>query len=340
MYNVSAISLQNIYSPSAVTKSSSKNDFSAAIDAVFAPSAAEKYVQTSGIEITADNLYATLVERAKTSSEKLAEYDFSDMYVTSTAHQNVFSESQRNALKRGANFGNMLNQLSDQEQKAIKDAGCFHVPVPIGAGELPRFMDDIMQALSEGMSLTDALDSKIKEFMRNNSIDLVSNSWTDCFFVNPANGDVVVQWTKSRIQKNGEYDGYFSDVDAALELADDLATFLRYAAFAQEDDDSERVEALFSYIKNKQAYANYDRYIFDQCPEATPGDTVAKQIIANLTAAGVLKGEDDEEEEEEAIDALMEAIKEHQEALREDMIDREKSELIIAEIEEILYSMA
>ena len=37
MYNVSAVSLQNIYIPSTATKSSSKKDDSAAIDTVFAP---------------------------------------------------------------------------------------------------------------------------------------------------------------------------------------------------------------------------------------------------------------------------------------------------------------
>ena len=43
MYNVNSVSLQNIYAPSAATKSSSKKDDSAAIDTVFAPSAADKY---------------------------------------------------------------------------------------------------------------------------------------------------------------------------------------------------------------------------------------------------------------------------------------------------------
>ena len=123
-----------------------------------------------------------------------------------------------------------------------------------------------------------------------------------------------------------------------MELADDFATFLRYVAFAQEDDDPERVASLISYIKDKQAYANYDRYIFDyDLDESVDNDTMANLIIANLTAAGVLKGEDDEEDEE-VIDALMEAVKEHQETLREDMIDREKSELAIEEMKEILDS--
>ena len=108
----------------------------------------------------------------------------------------------------------------------------------------------------------------------------------------------------------------------------------------QKDDDPERVEAIFSYIKDKQAFTNYDRYIFDSdLDESVDNDAMANLIIANLTAADVLKGEDDEEEEEEAIDALMEAVKEHQETLREDMIDREKSELAIEEIREILDNM-
>lgn len=60
-------------------------DDSAAIDTLFAPSAAEKYAQTNSSAVTADNLYDILAERAKTSAEKLAEYDFSYMYVKSTA---------------------------------------------------------------------------------------------------------------------------------------------------------------------------------------------------------------------------------------------------------------
>ena len=339
MYNVSSISLQNIYAPSAAVKSSSKNDFSAAIDIVFAPSAAEKYEQTGGSGITADNLYDILAERAKTSAGNLAEYDFSDMYVRSSAHQYQLTESQRNMIRQNGHelHVNKVSQLLVTGHEAAKAAGC--ICVPIGAGELPQFMDDIMQALSDGVSLTEALQNKVEDFKKAQNTPDISNSKADLLYVNPANGEVVHVWGKKRVLGNNDFDGRFTDDDAALELADDLATFLRYVAFPQEDDDPEEVASLISYIKDKQAYANYDRYIFDNnLDESVDNDAMANLIIANLTAAGVLKGEDDEEEEEEAVDALMEAVKEHQETLREDMIDREKSELFIAEIEEILYS--
>ena len=340
MYNVNALSLQNIYAPSASAKSSSKKDDSAAIDTAFAHSAAEKYEQTGSHAVTADNLYDILAQRAKTPAEKLAEYDFSDMYVRSTAHQFQFSESQKNMMNHDYEaYVAIHHQMSIKEQNASIEAGC--ISVPIGPGELPQFMDDIMQAISDGVSLADAIHNKATEWEKAHHKEGFGTAWTDFFSINPANGDVVVSHAKSRSCSNDDHSPQFFDDEIALELADDISTFLRYAAFPQEDDDPERVEALFSYIKNKQAYANYDRYIFDECPEETMGmdsNAYANLIIANLTAAGVLKGEDDEEEEEETIDMLMEAVTEHQETLREDMIDREKSELVIKEIKEILYS--
>ncbi|MCH5199428.1 MAG: hypothetical protein J1F60_00610 [Oscillospiraceae bacterium] len=333
MYNISALPSQNVYAPPVA----SKKAFNAAFDTVFAPSAAEKYEQTGGSEITADNLYDILAERAKTSAEKLAEYDFSDMYVKSAAHQFQLTESQRNAIRWNGfeTFHSITMSLKRESWDAAKNEDC--ILVPIGPGELPQFMDEIMQALSDGMSLTDALNNKIEDLKNNN----ISFDGKDFFFINPTNGDVVGCDAKGR--GFFEYGERFADYDAALELADDLATFFRYVAFPQEGDGPEKVASLISYIKDKQAYANYDRYIFDESPNEIMGmdnNAYANLIIANLTAAGVLKGEDDEEEEEESIDMLMEAVKEHQETLREDMIDREKSELAMEEIKEILYSMA
>lgn len=223
--------------------------------------------------------------------------------------------------------------LKRESWDAAKNEGC--ILVPIGSGGLPQFMDEIMQGLSEGMSLIDAINNKIEELKNNN----ISFDGKDFFFINPANGEVVGCDAKGR--GFFEYDERFADYDAALELADDLATFFRYVAFPQESDDPEKVSSLISYIKDKQAFANYDRYICDyDLSEWIDNDAMANLIIANLTAAGVLKGEDDEEEEEEAVDALMEAVKEHQETLREEMIDREKSELAMEEMKEILYSIA
>ena len=344
MYSISGLnnqttSLQNIYAPSVSTKLASKKDDSVAIDTAFAPSAAEKYVQTNISAVTAGNFYDILAERAKTSAEKLAEYDFSDMYVMSTAHQYRMSDSQRNIIRTNGfeAYADIQRQLSTKVEEATIGDG--YICVPIGAGELPQFMDDITKGLSDGLSLVEILQNKQVEYKMKYHTPGYSSSKADLLRVNPLNGDVVVATSKGRVIDN--WDECFTDEDAGLELADDFATFLRYVAFAQDDDDPERVASLISYIKDKQAYANYDRYSFDHnLDESVNNDAMANLIIANLTAAGVLKGEGNEEEEEEAIDALMEAVKEHQETLREDMIDRKKSELAIKEIKEILDNEA
>ena len=341
MYSVNEVSLQNIYAPSATAKSSSRKDNST----VFATSATKKYEQTNSTAVTANNLYDILAERAKTSAEKLAEYDFSDMYVWSTAHEYRLTELQRNIIRQDERnkgedegyktFVSMHRQLTIREEKATKEAGC--ITVPIGSGELPQFMDDIMQGLSDGMSLVEILQNKVDDFKKTYHTPGIDNHRADLLSINPANGDVVAATCRGRVVD--KLDEYFSDVDAGLELADDFATFLRYVAFAQEDDDPERVASLISYIKDKQAYANYDRYISDHnLDESVDNNAMANLIIANLTAAGVLKGEDDEEEAEKAIDELLEAVKVHQEALREEIIDRAKSELAVEELKEVLHN--
>lgn len=347
MYNVNSISLQNIYAPSAAAKLSAMDDFSAAIDTVFAPLAAEKYAQADSFGVKADNLYDVLAERAKTSAKKLAEYDFSDMYVKSTANEYRLTELQRNMIRRAERSGteyegfytysNMRIPLTLRGEKASKEAGC--VTVPVGAGELPRFMDDIMQGLSDGLSLVEIFQNKQEEYKMKYHTPGYGSDKVDLLSVNPANGDVVVCLNKGRVIDN--WDESFTDEDAGLELADDFATFLRYAAFPQEGDDPEEVASLISYIKDKQAYANYDRYIFDNdLDESVDNDAMAERIIDNLVAAGVLKSEeDDEEEEEEVVDELLKAIKERQKFWKEEMIDRKKSGFTAEEIKEILAEL-
>ena len=129
-------SLKNIYAPSATTKSSSKKDDSATIDTVYAPSAAEKYAHTDNSAITAESIYDILAERAKTSAEKLAEHDFSDMYVKSTAHQYRLSDLQRNIIRNNGfeAYADIQRQLSTKVEEATIGAG--YICVPIGAGEL------------------------------------------------------------------------------------------------------------------------------------------------------------------------------------------------------------
>ena len=57
--------LQSVYAPSAS-------------GTVFAPLAEGKYLQTGSSAVAADNFYAILAERVKTSAEKTAEYNFGD----------------------------------------------------------------------------------------------------------------------------------------------------------------------------------------------------------------------------------------------------------------------
>ena len=88
-------------------------------------------------------------------------------------------------------------------------------------------------------------------------------------------------------------------------------------------------------------FTNYDWFMRDPgLKERIEKDPVANQIIDNLTEAGVLRSKEDEEEEEETDDLLMDAVEVHQKTLREEIIDREKNELISKEMKEILDNMA
>ena len=64
MYNVSSVSLQNIYAHSAV----------------------EKYSQAGSSAANAEDFYAILAERVKTSVEKMPEYDFDDLLARVDKH--------------------------------------------------------------------------------------------------------------------------------------------------------------------------------------------------------------------------------------------------------------
>ena len=110
--------------------------------------------------------------------------------------------------------------------------------------------------------------------------------------------------------------------------------------FTQENDNSESVEALFSYIKYEQEYVNYDRNIFDyDLDERVDNDDMAEHIIDDLAAAGVFKSEeDDEEEDEEAVDELLKAVKARQEAWKEERINR-KSGFTVEEVKEVLSEL-
>lgn len=324
---------QNSYASSAAASSISKKFSDRFAEEIYTPTA----VSQSGSQnsVTPENFYGALVNSA---ASPRVENKFKDMYVSSSAHLCCYSYSERALIRSDPERFTMDVSYRNGLKKIRAEKKVDGILVPIGAGEFPRFMESVRQDLADGLSLIDALQNRIDTYKKEYHMEGISNDNADLFYIDPKNGDVVTVCQKGRVTLTADYNTEFTDEAAGLELADDLATFLRYAAFGQEEDDPERVEQLMSYLQSKQAYANYDRYIFDlDGNERVDNTAMANQILARLIAAGVLKG-DDEEEEGEAIDGLIEAIRIHQEELRENKIDAEGSARVIAEIQEIMDS--
>lgn len=325
---------QNSYASSATASSISKKFSDCIAEEIYTPTAVSQSESQNGV--TPENFYDALVNLAVSPR---VENKFEDMYVSSSANLCRISDSDRALLRSDPERFSMdvSNRYGLKKEQAEKNKGC--ICVPIGAGGFPQFMKDMRQDLANGLSLTDALQNRVDAYKENYHTQGIGSNNADLFCIDPKNGDVVAVWSKGRVIHTSDLDAYFTDEAAGLELADDLATFLRYAAFEQEEDDPERVEQLMSYLQSKQAYANYDRYIFDlDGNERVDNTAMANQILARLIAAGVLKGDDEEEEEGEAIDGLIEAIRIHQEELRENKIDIEASERVSAELREIADS--
>ena len=268
--------------------------------------------------------YSELAAKAVSSKEYIAEQKerFSDMYLTSVAHE-YFSANKSKIISDTSDFG-LGNVLVELVRTANKE-GC--IAVPMEAGELPQFMDTIQNSLSNGMSLEDILKQKVGDYIqKHGTASVYGNDYADILCINPSTGEVMAAMPISRTYSGDSLDEQMSDVEAVMELADDLTTFLRYALISQDEDDSEKIDELFSFLKNKQAYADYNRFFADSDSGA------ADEIIERLIAAGVL----DSDDEEEAIDGLMEAIRIHQEELKDNKIDLEESKKAISEIKEII----
>lgn len=289
-------------------------------------SSSAKNPNTAISNATKEEFYSELETKAAVSAEYIMEQKkkFADMYVTSAAHK-YFSDNRSKAV---SGLG-LLNLRVEIAGIAWKEE-CM--PIPIEPGELPRFMDTIQNSLKNGMSLADILKQKYDEHISKYGEEGHTDSFADWFAINTSTGEVMSADPISRTYHGDSFDNQLSDMEAVMELADDLATFLKYAVFSQNQEDSEKIKELLSFIKNKQAYANYDRFLVDG------EEGVYDSILQALIAAGVLKedDEDEEEEKEKAVDGLMEAIRIHQEELRENKIDIEESEKTIAEIQEII----
>ena len=271
-----------------------------------------------------DDFYSDPGTKAAVSEEYIMRQKkkLADMYVTSAAHKYFYDNKFKNVSESG-----LSSMIRKSLGIAIKE-NCM--PVPIEAGELPQFMDTVQSALKNGSSLADILKQKYDEHISKYGAEGHLNSFADWFAIDPSTGEVMGAIPISRTYHGDSYDEQLSDIEAVMELSDDLASFLKYALSSENSEDSEKVGELFFFIKNKQAYANYDRFL------AEGEEAAADAVLQRLIDAGVLK--EDDEEEEEAVDGLMEAIRVHQEELRENKINIEESEKAIAEIREMIDS--
>lgn len=272
----------------------------------------------SAIEFTVGNptVESLSFEFTSTSDEiTKAKEQFGDMYVSSSAHRFFSSDFaiRTNLFVKGWRESNAKGYMQ----------------VPIEAGELPQFMERVQNALAEGKTLETVLKEQYDR--HTNKYQTYLNDYADWFGIDPQTGEVAMAAPVSRMYHGNSENEMLKDQNAVLELADDLASFFRYAVFSQSDDDPEKVQALLSFIKNKQAFANNDRFLYNENIE-----NAASIIEANL-AAGVLKSDVDnsEEGEEKFADDLMKAIKIHQEELRDNKIDIQKSRRAIVEMQEI-----
>lgn len=329
---------QELYSVKRNKPNSITSDASTTLKDVYAPSGISASDENSDklvSEFQNEIFYKDLKNRAVSSEEELKQQwgRIYEMYVPASTARKYYDPSLVGLPNDHVSFEECgSKKAGDLEMKSWRNAdraGC--IIVPLGAGELPEFMDYVLGSLKNGISFEQTLQNHLDKQSLING-ELLAQRNNDWFLVNPLNGDVMCALKGGRVQTGSVASDEVVDREAVYELADDLNTFLRYAAFPQSDDDPERVKELFSYIKNKQAYSNLDRFLADG------EEGVTDTIIQSLIAAGVLKedNEDEEEEKEKAVDGLMEAIRIHQEELRENKIDAEESEKTIAEIQEII----
>lgn len=305
------------YEPLAGAKGDFGRIYAENISGLYTPLAEE-----IGNSVNPDNFYGEIEKMAVASAEKAAEEKekFADMYVTSAAHR-YFSENRTSSSLELLNLRAEIAGIAHKENCML---------IPIEAGELPQFMEEVQVSLEQGKSLADIFKQKYDEHISKYGKEGHTNSFADWFAINTSTGEVMSADPVSRTYSGDSFGEELADVEAVMELADDLKTFLKYAAFSEDMKNSEKVHELISFIKNKQAYANYDRFL-----GGDSGKDAAGGILEALISAGVLKY-DEESEKKEAVDGLMEAIRVHEEELREKRIDSEESKRAVREIWEIV----
>lgn len=266
------------------------------------------------LAVKAEDFYASLAGTYNTEAEKAIDAEFSDMYAESAARAHGFTEAEKETMP-------LEEYLDKSESKAGEFERSGDVCIKAGAGELASIMGSILKAASEEISLEEALaafavsgNDEENPYVR----EKAGNAKADLLWINTESGEVTAAVNKGRIALDNDVETLFSDDEAVMKLADDLAAFIRYAMFAGEDIDSERVRAFLAHLINKQAYADYGRYILDLDAD-TDIDAAAELIKANLAAASAMleayaggekNGEVDGEEEQEENDGGLHTVDE------------------------------
>lgn len=239
----------------------------------------------------AEEFYASLADTYDTEAEKALDAEFSDLYAPSAARAHGFTEEERDTM--------ILEEYLDKsEAKAneLKQSG--DICIRVGAGEIAGVMESILKAAAGGLSLEEALsayavgNNEENPYVREKS----GSANADLFLINTASGEVTAAVNKGRTVLDNDLASMYADDEAVLRLADDLAAFIRYAMFSDVDD--ERTRAFLAHLVNKQAYADYDRYIQDLDGSADI-QAVMNAIFEKLASAAGMFGDETEEDSEE-----------------------------------------
>lgn len=190
-----------------------------------------------------DGTFSSLISEAqKTSENSKPEYDFSDMYIRT----------------RQASIEDVRKDISAVARQWFNDK---YMQVPV-AGDLKELMESIEKGLADGESLKNILQNRIDLYHQKRGLDGYWNAaeCADKILIDPETGKVIDSLPNGRcVVLSKEIQNM--DDDIARSQADDLATFIRYTVFKKETDDPEKVSALLSELKEKQADYDTSRFL-------------------------------------------------------------------------------
>lgn len=249
--------------------------------------------KSSSVPYKNDGDFAPLISESQKSLESSEKnFDFSDMYVRTYQHSLAETAKDHYATMRPWMNTNYLQ-----------------VPV---AGDLDELMESIEKGIADGKSLKDILQDRIDRYAKEcgeEGVVAVGSDTADIILIDPDTGKVIDSHPKGRciVFSKKIQD---MDYDTAKAQADDLATFLRYAVFKKETDDSEKVSALISELKEKQSDYDTSRFlpIFSMVGEQ--GEKNVEYWEKLLGTDGLNWDSLSEDERDEIVDELMRILEE------------------------------